>query len=208
MTAAAGIIHQEMPRGDQAVRMHGFQLWANLPAALKMTPPRYQGIEAADIPVVTDDDGSRCAWSRKILGKDRSRRRRCHDPIYIDVSCRRDSERRFPSKRRATRFATYSRARGNSATRRDLSKVPTEPVSWADTNPPAAAENRSLVLSIEAMKSWCRLATTAYASYSSREASARARGLVWPHRDEHAGAAPPGIRELEKGTFLKSAQKK
>src|SRR6266481_2875232 len=54
MTAGSGIIHQEMPRGDQAGRMHGFQLWANLPAALKMTPPRYQGIEAADIPVVTD----------------------------------------------------------------------------------------------------------------------------------------------------------
>ncbi len=58
MTAGKGIIHQEMPKGDVAGRMHGFQLWANLPARLKMMEPRYQGVTAAKIPVVTDDDGS------------------------------------------------------------------------------------------------------------------------------------------------------
>ena len=58
MTAGSGIIHQEMPKGDAAGRMHGFQLWANLPAALKMTPPRYQEVKAAEIPEVTDDDGA------------------------------------------------------------------------------------------------------------------------------------------------------
>jgi len=58
MTAGRGIIHQEMPQGDPQGRMHGFQLWANLPASLKMTDPRYQDVHAADIPVVTDDDGT------------------------------------------------------------------------------------------------------------------------------------------------------
>src|ERR1019366_4164826 len=48
----SGIIHQEMPKGDQSGRMHGFQLWANLPAALKMTPPRYQEVKSPDIPEV------------------------------------------------------------------------------------------------------------------------------------------------------------
>jgi redox-sensitive bicupin YhaK (pirin superfamily) len=57
MTAGSGILHQEMPRGDAGGRMHGFQLWANLPASLKMTAPRYQDVMARDIPVVTDDDG-------------------------------------------------------------------------------------------------------------------------------------------------------
>jgi redox-sensitive bicupin YhaK (pirin superfamily) len=38
--------------------MHGFQLWANLPAALKMTKPRYQEVKATDIPVIADDDGT------------------------------------------------------------------------------------------------------------------------------------------------------
>ncbi len=58
MTAGSGIVHQEMPRGDEHGRMHGFQLWANLPASLKMTPPRYQDIKSADIPEATDDDGT------------------------------------------------------------------------------------------------------------------------------------------------------
>src|SRR5689334_15482816 len=44
MTAGSGILHQEMPKGDANGRMHGFQLWANLPSALKMTDPRYQDI--------------------------------------------------------------------------------------------------------------------------------------------------------------------
>ncbi len=43
MTAGSGILHQEMPKGDERGRMHGFQLWANLPASHKMTDPRYQG---------------------------------------------------------------------------------------------------------------------------------------------------------------------
>src|SRR5450432_4348293 len=58
MTAGSGIIHQEMPRGDAAGRMHGFQLWANLPASLKMTEPRYQEVKEAEIPQITDDDGT------------------------------------------------------------------------------------------------------------------------------------------------------
>src|SRR5690349_2327574 len=55
MTAGSGIIHQEMPKGDPAGQMHGFQLWANLPSSLKMTPPRYQEVKTPDVPVVQDD---------------------------------------------------------------------------------------------------------------------------------------------------------
>src|SRR5262245_47469260 len=59
MTAGRGILHQEMPQGDPKGRMHGFQLWANLPSTLKMTAPRYQDVVARDIPEVTDDDGTK-----------------------------------------------------------------------------------------------------------------------------------------------------
>lgn len=52
MTAGSGIMHQEMPEGDPEGRMYGFQLWANLPRSLKMSPPRYQDILDASIPVV------------------------------------------------------------------------------------------------------------------------------------------------------------
>jgi quercetin 2,3-dioxygenase len=59
MTAGSGILHQEMPKGDPQGRMHGFQLWANLPSSLKMTSPRYQDIPAKEVPEVVDDDGTR-----------------------------------------------------------------------------------------------------------------------------------------------------
>jgi redox-sensitive bicupin YhaK (pirin superfamily) len=52
MSAGSGIIHQEMPKGDAAGSMHGFQLWANLPKASKMAEPRYRGITADAIPTV------------------------------------------------------------------------------------------------------------------------------------------------------------
>ena len=58
MTAGRGIIHQEMPKGDQSGRMHGFQLWANLPSSLKMTAPHYQEVKAPEIASVTEDDGT------------------------------------------------------------------------------------------------------------------------------------------------------
>jgi redox-sensitive bicupin YhaK (pirin superfamily) len=58
MTAGRGILHQEMPQGDAKGRMHGFQLWANLPSSHKMTAPRYQDVSSRDIPEITDDDGT------------------------------------------------------------------------------------------------------------------------------------------------------
>ena len=58
MTAGRGIMHQEMPHGNAAGQMHGFQLWGNLPSSQKMVAPRYQDVTAKDIPVVTDDDGT------------------------------------------------------------------------------------------------------------------------------------------------------
>jgi redox-sensitive bicupin YhaK (pirin superfamily) len=60
MTAGSGIVHSEMPEAnfkrDGGV-LQGFQLWVNLPAALKMTAPRYQDVAANAVPVVTSDDG-------------------------------------------------------------------------------------------------------------------------------------------------------
>jgi quercetin 2,3-dioxygenase len=58
MTAGSGIIHQEMPHGDESGAMYGFQLWANLPAAHKMMRPRYRGVTSAEIPSVTDPGGA------------------------------------------------------------------------------------------------------------------------------------------------------
>ena len=87
MTAGSGILHQEMPKGDAAGRMHGFQLWANLPSHLKMSAPRYQDIPAREIPEITDDDGTRV---RVITGEFWGKREPVDgvaaDPRYLDVS--------------------------------------------------------------------------------------------------------------------------
>jgi redox-sensitive bicupin YhaK (pirin superfamily) len=97
MTAGRGILHQEMPRGDAFGRMHGFQLWANLPSSLKMTAPRYQDIDGAEIPEVIDDDGVKvrviCGdfWGKKgpVDGI-------AAEPRYLDITIPANKTKRLP----------------------------------------------------------------------------------------------------------------
>ena len=86
MTAGSGILHQEMPKGDPQGRMHGFQLWANLPSSLKMTKPRYQDVSTGDIPEVIDDDGTRVrVVCGSFWGKSGPVDGVAADPRYLDV---------------------------------------------------------------------------------------------------------------------------
>jgi quercetin 2,3-dioxygenase len=86
MTAGSGIIHQEMPQGDTRGRMHGFQLWSNLPSSLKMTEPRYQDISGADVPEVADDDGTRVrVVCGSFWGHTGPVQGIAADPSYVDV---------------------------------------------------------------------------------------------------------------------------
>src|ERR1700742_950340 len=86
MTAGSGILHQEMPTGDVKGRMHGFQLWANLPAHLKMTKPRYQDVPASAIPEVIDDDGTRVrVICGDFWGKTGPVEGVAADPRYLDI---------------------------------------------------------------------------------------------------------------------------
>jgi len=87
MTAGKGIIHQEMPEGDGQGRMHGFQLWANLPSSLKMTTPRYQDIKAPEIPEVIEDDGTKVRiLCGSAFGKTGPVDGIAADPLYLDIS--------------------------------------------------------------------------------------------------------------------------
>jgi len=87
MTAGSGIMHQEMPKGDAQGRMHGFQLWANLPSSLKMTNPRYQDVPSTEIPEIVDDDGT---IVRVVCGEFWGKRGPVDgvaaDPRYLDVT--------------------------------------------------------------------------------------------------------------------------
>ena len=97
MTAGSGILHQEMPQGDARGRMHGFQLWANLPSALKMTAPHYQDVKAREIPVIEDDDGT---VVRVIVGSFWGKTGPVDgiaaDPQYLDISVPPGVKKTFP----------------------------------------------------------------------------------------------------------------
>jgi redox-sensitive bicupin YhaK (pirin superfamily) len=111
MTAGRGILHQEMPQGDTQGRMHGFQLWANLPSSLKMTAPRYQDIKAAEIPEIADDDGT---IVRIVCGDFWGRRGPVEgvaaDPRYLDVSVPAGKRKTLPVELERHAFAYVFRS--------------------------------------------------------------------------------------------------
>jgi redox-sensitive bicupin YhaK (pirin superfamily) len=147
MTAGKGIIHQEMPKGDPVGRMHGFQLWANLPSALKMTAPRYQEVKGAEIPEITDDDGTHV---RVVCGSFWGTRGPVDgiaaDPAYLDVSVAPGRRKTLPVETTRHAFAYVFAGSGKFCNASAPLAVPTEGVGWADTTPPAEASDRSLIL--------------------------------------------------------------
>jgi redox-sensitive bicupin YhaK (pirin superfamily) len=104
MTAGSGILHQEMPTGNAKGQMHGFQLWANLPATMKMTAPRYQDVKSKDIPEIMDDDGTTV---RVIVGNFWGKQGPVDgiaaDPQYLDVYVP-------PGRRKTFKVDTYRHA--------------------------------------------------------------------------------------------------
>jgi hypothetical protein len=131
MTAGSGIIHQEMPKGDETGRMHGFQLWANLPSSLKMTAPRYQEVKSAEIPGITDDDGT----SARIIcgnfwGKTGPVDGIAADPIYLDISVPPGRRKTLPVETTRHAFAYVFAGSGK----------------FSNASEPLGAENHSLVL--------------------------------------------------------------
>jgi redox-sensitive bicupin YhaK (pirin superfamily) len=147
MTAGSGIIHQEMPKGDATGRMHGFQLWANLPADKKMTPPRYQEVKTGDIPEITDDDGTQVRLvCGNFWGKSGPVDGIAADPIYIDVSVPAGQRKTLPVETSRHAFAYVFGGSGKFCNASGPLAVPTEGVGWADDKPPSDAGNRSLIL--------------------------------------------------------------
>lgn len=93
MTAGSGIIHQEMPAGDPEGKMWGFQLWANLPSAEKMTDPNYQGYTDVEIPrVVLENGGAVRVICGSFNGVHGPVRDVAIQPEYLDVSLPAHSE--------------------------------------------------------------------------------------------------------------------
>jgi quercetin 2,3-dioxygenase len=148
MTAGRGILHQEMPKGDPHGRMHGFQLWSNLPSSLKMSPPRYQDIVANDIPEVTEDDGTRVRIiCGDFWGKSGPVEGVAADPRYLDVSVPPRRTKRLAVDRSNNAFAYVFAGSGTFRDASDPQAVKTEIVG--ESAPDGLIDetsNRSLVL--------------------------------------------------------------
>ncbi len=147
MTAGRGILHQEMPKGDARGRMHGFQLWANLPSTLKMTTPRYQDVKSGEIPEITDDDGTVVrVVCGDFWGKSGPVEGVAANPRYLDIWVP-------PGKRKTLPVETYRHAfayvfDGSASFRAASSPMPvrTDHVGSPEGEVYDFAGNRSLVL--------------------------------------------------------------
>ncbi len=113
MTAGGGILHEEMPRGQNG-RMEGFQLWVNLPASLKMTAPRYQEIVSSHIPTADREDGVQIrVIAGQVAGIRGAVTEIAADPTYLDVSVPAGGGIIQPIERGHTAFAYVFAGEGN-----------------------------------------------------------------------------------------------
>lgn len=116
MTAGRGIIHQEMPKGDKDGRLHGFQLWLNLPAGEKMGPPRYRDIGAGDIPTVRTAEGATIKIVCGRLGETAGPVTGiATDPEYLDISLPAGCSYSHPSRPGRTAIAYVIAGAGSFA---------------------------------------------------------------------------------------------
>jgi redox-sensitive bicupin YhaK (pirin superfamily) len=204
MTAGSGIIHQEMPKGDTEGRMHGFQLWANLPASLKMTAPRYQEVKAAEIPTVTDDDGTAVRIvSGSFWGQKGPVEGIAADPVYIDVSVAPGKRKTLPVETTRHAFAYVFAGGGKFGNASGPMPVLTE-VAGSDAAPAREAGNRSLVLfdrgdevTVEAGEEGIRFLLVSGRPLAEPVAW---RGPIVMNTQDQLRQA---FEELNKGTFLK-----
>ncbi len=206
MTAGSGILHQEMPQGDPRGRMHGFQLWANLPSSLKMTSPRYQDIASGEIPDVTDDDGTRVRIiCGSFWGKTGPVDGVAAEPRYLDVWVPPGRRKSFPVETTRHAFAYVFEGGGRFSEASNPQPVKTDRVGSAGGETYEFAGNRSLVLfdrgdevTVQAGDSGIRFLLV---SGQPLEEPVAWRGPIVMNTQEELRRA---YAELQNGTFIKA----
>lgn len=147
MTAGSGIIHQELPKGDEQGRMYGFQLWANLPASHKMMDPRYRDVHRTDIPVVALEDGTEvrviCGTFEDVPGPVRDI---VTDPEYLDVSVPAHSQFARATKPGHTALAYVIGGRGEFCQADDPFAYEVQGANYFDRETDPFLGNTSLIL--------------------------------------------------------------
>jgi redox-sensitive bicupin YhaK (pirin superfamily) len=147
MTAGSGIIHQEMPSGDQKGRMYGFQLWANLPASQKMMDPRYREVTADQIPELALENGVKIKIiSGKVDGTEGPVREVVIEPEYLDVTIPGKSEYAHPTKSGHTVFAYVMEGQAIFCREKNAFEFEIEGANYFDLQDNPLLDNRSLIL--------------------------------------------------------------
>ncbi|MBI5472798.1 MAG: pirin family protein [Ignavibacteriae bacterium] len=207
MTSGSGILHQEMPRGDANGRMHGFQLWANLPSSLKMTAPRYQDVPSKEIPEITDDDGTIVrVVCGTFWGKTGPVEGIAADPRYLDVWVPPNKRRTLPVETTRHAFAYVFEGSGKFRDASQPQIVMTEKVGMTDGETMDFTGNRSLILfdtgdevTVQGGDKGIRFLLV---SGKPLEEPVAWRGPIVMNTDEELRQA---FAELREGTFLKQS---
>ena len=206
MTAGRGIMHQEMPEGDPAGRMHGFQLWANLPSSLKMTAPRYQDISSAEIPLLGDDDGTEI---RLVCGDYKGKRGPvagiAADPRYLDIYVPPGKRKTIPVELGRNAFAYVFEGSGSfRGASRPFGVLTEKEIDGVEMHVRETTGNRSLVVfdsgdevSVEAGEEGLRFLLVSGKPIKEPVAW---YGPIVMNSDEQIAEA---INELRAGTFIK-----
>jgi redox-sensitive bicupin YhaK (pirin superfamily) len=147
MTAGSGIIHQEMPKGDDQGRMYGFQLWANLPASHKMMEPRYRDVKGAHIPEIVLPQGVNVKIiCGRVNGTAGPVRDIVTEPEYLDVSVPAGAEFRHPLRRGHTAFAYVIEGEGYFDPERDAYAHEVVGANYFDFDRRCVCGNRTIIL--------------------------------------------------------------
>jgi redox-sensitive bicupin YhaK (pirin superfamily) len=147
MTAGSGIIHQEMPKGDEKERMYGFQLWANLPSINKMMDPRYRDVVNDQIPEVKlPNETTIKIIAGEVAGTKGPVRDVVIDPEYIDVTIPENSEFRHPTKQDHTVFAYIIEGQGYFCREKNPFTYEVEGINYFDIDRDPFVGNGTIVL--------------------------------------------------------------
>ena len=147
MTAGSGIIHQEMPQGDETGRMGGFQLWANLPASHKMMEPRYRDVKSSQIPEVSAGDGVTIrVICGEVGGTKGPVRDIITDPEYLDLTVPAGTQFTHPTKPGHTVCAYVIEGRARFCQEKNPFDYEVEGVNYFDLQRNPFVANESLVL--------------------------------------------------------------
>ncbi len=147
MTAGSGIIHQEMPKGDNDGVMEGFQLWANLPKSHKMMGPRYRDIKSSQVPEVVLENGTNIKIICGRVGDAEGPVRDIViDPEYLDVAIPAKTEFVHRTKRGHTVFAYVIEGKGVFCNEKDPFAYDVEGINYFDMERGPFVKNGMLVL--------------------------------------------------------------